>query len=336
MTKKSHETVYTIAKKAGVSASTVSRVMDGTGNVAPATASRVRTVIEAAGFQRNSLARNLSKNDSDTFAILLPDLTNPYFPVLVREIQKQSESVGFGILLCDTHNDIEVESKFLEKMISQQVKNVFIAGSTLSKEKLSSYLKVGLNFISVDRALPIPSDLVQSDNYVGACIAVEHLISLGHSEILHIQGPKGVSTSVERHAGYKDTMNKHKLQVQSTEIGNFDFSEEGGRQAFKKILQSKTKFSAIFSADDLIAIGVLFAAEENGYNVPKDFSLIGFDDIAISKYVKPRLTTIRQDIPAIAKELVAMAISSNTIRPKQKIVLPVSLEIRESTSKMKN
>jgi len=334
--KTSPETVYSIAKKAGVSASTVSRVMDGSRNVAPATVKRVQKIIDDVGFSRNSLARNLSKNESDTFAILIPDLTNPYFPILVREIQRQSDLAGFGILFCDSNSDAQVESRFLENMISRQVRNVFMAGSFLSREKLSSFFDAGLNFIAVDRALPTPSDLVQSDNYSGSCLAVEHLTSLGHSKIIHIQGPSGLSATVERNAGFRDTMNKHNFEFQDNQFANFDFSETGGRKAFQEILKSKVTFSAIFAANDEIAIGILFAAEESGYSIPSDFSLVGFDDSPISSYVRPRLTTMRQDIPAIAKELVAIAESKSTTRDYVKVLFPVSLEIRESTSKKTN
>src|SRR4051812_18414710 len=196
-------TIYDVARHAGVSSSTVSRVLAGRGTVSEATREMVLGVARRLGYRPNHVARSLATQDSDTIAVLLPDIANPFFPSLVKALQDEAQRSGYMVILGSTGADADNERRYLDTMLSKQVRHVFVVGLRLPRPEVEEYAKAGLTFIALDRSIAGASGyLVQSDNRAGARMATRHLIELGHRRIAHIAGPAGVSVSRERRRGY--------------------------------------------------------------------------------------------------------------------------------------
>lgn len=324
-------TIYDVARQAAVSPSTVSRVLAGRGTVSDATREMVLSVARDLGYRPNQIARSLATQDSDTIAVLLPDIANPFFPSLVKAIQEEAGRSGLTVLLGSSGDDVDNERRYLDTMLSKQVRHVFVVGLGLPRAEIEAYTKAGLIFIALDRALAgVSGYLVQSDNRAGARLATRHLIELGHRRIAHLSGPPGVSVSRERKRGFLEAMREAGLPVDERLIVTSPFSEDGGAAAFARL---PDEYTAIFAANDLIAIGALFEAHQRGRVVPDDFSLIGFDDVPLTRYTSPQLTTVCQDVGAMARAGMDL-IRADRVTPRRRVVtLPVSLQIRQSTAR---
>ncbi|WP_213450661.1 LacI family DNA-binding transcriptional regulator [Rhizomonospora bruguierae] len=326
-------TIYDVARHAGVSSSTVSRVLAGRGTVSEATRQRVLGVARELGYRPNHVARSLARQDSDAVAVLLPDIANPFFPSLVKALQDEAQHRGYTVILGSTGDDPDNERRYLDTMLSRQVRHVFVVGLSLPKAEVEEYARAGLTFIGLDRGVAGGNGyLVQSDNRAGAKLATRHLIELGHRRIAHIAGPPGISVSRERRRGFLEAMAEAGLPVDERLIVTSPFTEEGGAAAFVELAGRSPGYTAIFSANDLIAIGALFAAHESGLSVPEDFSLVGFDDVSLTRYTSPQLTTVRQDVARMARAGVQFIQADRPAPRRRTVTLPVSLEVRQSTT----
>jgi DNA-binding LacI/PurR family transcriptional regulator len=328
----SRATIYDVAKEAGVSSATVSRVLAGRDTVAEATRVHVLGVAERMGYRINQVARSLSSRTSDMVAVMLPDITNPFFSELVKGVQSAAFRRGLTTLICNTENDPALERRYLDGLLASQVRYILVVGLTLDSETVQGYVSAGLTFIALDRPLQHSSAvLVQSDNRGGGELAVRHLIGLGHRRIAHIAGPADVPLSADRRQGYLDAVRAAGIDVDDALLVESEFSEQGGARAFEELVRRGGGFTAIFAADDLIAMGALASARQSGRSVPEDLSLVGFDDVLHVRFTAPPLTTVRQDAMAMGDRAVDV-IATDAERPTGTVVLPVSLVIRGSTS----
>lgn len=325
-------TIYDIARASGVSASTVSRVLAGRDVVAIATRERVVAVAASMDYRTNSLARHLSSRTSDMVAVMIPDITNTFFAELVKSVQSAAMRQGYTTLICNTEGDPELERTYLDALLSRQVQHVFVVGLMLDRLQVQSYVSAGLTFVALDRPMRhARSVIVQSDNVRGAELAVHHLAELKHRRIAHIAGPSGVALSRERREGYLKALAASGLAHDDVLLVESEFSEQGGAEAFAELDRRGGHPTAVFAADDLIAIGVLSAARLSGRTVPDDLSVVGFDDMLPARFAVPPLTTVRQDAVAMADYAVQVMASPTAKRQRRKVVLPVSLVIRGST-----
>lgn len=325
-------TIYDIARAAGVSSSTVSRVLAGRTVVSEATRTNVLRVARELGYRPNHLARNLARQANDTIALLLPDIANPFFPSLVKAIQHEADRRELTVVLGNTGDDVDSERRYLDTLLSQQIRHVLVAGLRLPREELDRYGAAGLTFIALDRRVPGGNGfLVQSNHRAGARAAVRHLLELGHTRIAHVSGPPGVSVSRERKRGYVEEMTAAGLPIDDVSVVASPFTEEGGAAAFHELTARGSRHTAVFAANDLIAIGYLFAAHEAGLSVPDAFSLIGFDGVSLTRYTSPQITTIRQDVAQMAASAMAF-IAPDRTASRRTVTLPVTLEVRQSTA----
>jgi DNA-binding LacI/PurR family transcriptional regulator len=332
MPRQTRATIYDVARAAKVSPATVSRMFAGHPSVAPATRDRVAAVAAELGYRPNPLARNLSSRKSDMMAILLPDIRNPFFAELVKAVQSAAGQHGYSMMICNTEEDPELERHYLDGLISRQVKYVFAVGLTLSRRAVEAYVAAGLVFIALDRGVNDPGCyVVESDNRMGGELAVRHLIDLGHRRIAHIAGPPRVALSRDRRRGYVEGLAAAGLKVNGDLVVESEFSEQGGAEAYASLIRRRPAPTAIFAADDLIAIGAVAAARRDGCAVPEDVSIIGFDDVLMARYMSPPLTTIRQNAMAMGEQAVGLIVAPETAR-QRKIQLPVSLQVRGTTS----
>lgn len=325
-------TIYDVADVVGVSSSTVSRVLAGRGQIAAATRQSVLDAAAQLGYRPNTVARSLASGATDTLAILLPDLTNPFFPELVGEIQGQAERHGITVLLCNTHRDPDIERRFLNTLLSHQVQHVLCCGLALDRRAVEESQRAGLTFIGIDRAVAGQGTyLVQTDNRRGGYLATKHLLDLGHRRIAHVSGPANLDVARQRQRGYVEALAEAGIEPDEALVVSGQFSEEAGADAFAQLRSRGAGETAIFAANDLVAIGVLFAAHESGLRVPEDMSLVGFDDVSLTKYVSPQLTTVRQDVAAMAEAAVKIVVSADGSKRRKKITLATELIVRQST-----
>ncbi|MBN9105968.1 MAG: LacI family DNA-binding transcriptional regulator [Propionibacteriaceae bacterium] len=323
-------TIYDVAREVGFSPATVSRALAGSPAVGPDTSAAILQAAERLGFRPNALARRLSTQRSRTVGMLVPDITNPYFPMLIRHLQRQAQTLGYDVLFCDTDDDPDAELRFLESLISQQVRCAITIGLQLDAKAVASVVAQGLRIVTLDREAEHVSGLthVGSNNRAGAIMAVNYLVGLGHNRIAHISGPRKLNVATERARGYRSALAKAGIPIDDRLILEADFSDRGGAEALAALMQIDDPPTAIFASDDVMAIGAISAATDLGLRVPKDLSIVGFDDIPIASLLRPKLTTVRQDVPKLAQRAFLAAVGDEPQRNPPHI--PVTLVERKS------
>lgn len=294
-------TIYDVARLAGVSTATVSRALNGTGQIAPATRTAIEAAVQQLGYRTNTIARSLVTKSTQTIALLLPDITNPFYAELVGGIQQLALERGYTMLLCTTGGDPEQEERYLSLLRAKQVDGALVDGLVLPPERIARFVEDGFPIVCLDRDVDSPAvPLVQVDNRMGARLATEHLLSLGHMRIAHIAGAD-VRISEERLLGYRTALVAAGVEPDPALVGVGGFTEEGGAAAMAGLLAAGVELTAVFAANDLSALGALNAIAASGRRVPADVSVVGFDDVRLAAFTSPPLTTIRQPAAEIAR-----------------------------------
>ncbi|VEF47302.1 LacI family transcriptional regulator [Bacillus freudenreichii] len=286
-------TIKDVAKHAGVSKATVSRVINHNTSVNKEIKERVLASIEELGYQPNAIARSLANSTSNVIGLILPDIVNPYFPALARGIEDSAHEHGYSLFISNTDNNPDIEQEYIEKMCRQQVGGIILISSILDEEKVNKLVELGVPFVLCDRLIENSQfDTVSIDNYKAAYEAVLRLIRQGYEKIYHLSGPKHIQPADKRRQAYIDAMHEHGLEPMY-QVG--DFSYKSGYERMKSVLE-KSKISAVFAANDLIALGAMSAIHEKGLTIPNDISVIGCDDILFAQMSNPKLSTI--SVPA--------------------------------------
>ena len=327
-------TIYDVARLAGVSTATVSRALNGTGQIAPATRAAIEAAVDQLGYQPNTVARSLVTKSTQTIAVLLPDITNPFYAALVGGVQQRALESGHTMLLCTTEGDPEREEQYLSLLRAKQVDGVLVDGLVLPSERITRFVRDGLPIVCLDRDIDstlVP--LVQVDNRLGARLATAHLLDLGHKRIAHIGGAPELGISKERLEGYREAHHALGIEPYPGLVEAGGFTEEGGYEATRSLLAA-SDFTALFAANDLSAIGVLGALAEFGRRVPADVSVVGFDDLRLSRFTAPPLTTVHQPAREIAEratELLLGLAGGAAVETARHLLEPV-LVLRGSTA----
>jgi LacI family transcriptional regulator, galactose operon repressor len=334
VSKPARPTIYDVARLAGVSTATVSRALNDRGPIAPATRAAIDAAVARLGYEPNTIARSLATKSTQTIALLLPDISNPFYAALVSGIQQRAFATGHTMLLCMTESDAEREEQYLGLLRAKQVDGVLVDGLVLPPDRIAQFVREGLPIVCLDRDIDSTSvPLVQVDNRLGAQLATQHLLSLGHRRIAHVAGASGLGISGQRVAGYRSAYDVVGLAPEPTLLEVGSFTEEGGYEATLALLR-RTPFTAVFAANDLSAIGAINALIENGRSVPGDVSVVGFDDLRLSQFTTPALTTIHQpalEIGDRATQLLIELASGRKVR-KLRHVLEPRLVVRDSTA----
>lgn len=341
-------TVYDIAREANVSVATVSRVINNTAPVKKSTRDRVLELITKHQFQPNALARSLFKKETGMIGVILPDITNPFFPEVLAGLDQEARSKGYTFFLCDTvstNGDSEAqyvrESQYLSILMEKQVDGIVMIGGRInltkpSKELVSEVVEASkrVPLLLINGNLPGEGmTRVYADELEGAELATQHLIDLGHRHIAFAGGYKHMSNTTQRIRGFVKTMEKNGLRIRKEWILNGGFSVESGKRFMNQLLELPERPTAIFCANDLVAIGVMKTAHRAGIRVPEELSLIGFDDIPYASNSIPELTTISlkcYDVGRNAAELLHQMITKNKVSKNTK--LRPDLIVRESTA----
>ena len=323
-----------IANLCNVSVATVSRVINDNGRFSEKTRKKVMDVIEQYDYKINMVAKSLRTNKSRAIGVLVPNINNEFFSSVVLEIENYFFPKGYSVFICNTNGDEKREREYLRDLDVKGVDGlIYISG--LKSIPADDYLKRKIPMACIDRKLNVNSDvvLVESDNRIGGFLATQELIKKGCKNILILKSYKDVSTSQERFYGYRDALQENNLPVQEHLIKNIDITVEGAKQAVHHLIAQGIKFEGIFACNDWAALGSLIALNENQISVPQQVKIVGFDNITISKYSYPAITTINQDKKRLgqeASEALLELINGNFIR-MQHIILPVSLVVRETT-----
>jgi len=299
-------TIEDVAVAAHVSTATVSRVMNNRLVVAEETRERVLAAIERLRFRPSSLGRNLATRRTGTIGLVIADITNPFYPEVVRGVEQAASSYDMSLLLYDTAEDSEREAQALRLLGERHVDGVIICASRLSEERLTMLARVDTPLVFINRRPTVPSiGTVDVDQEVGVRAAVAHLSALGHRRIAYIGGPEQSQVQQRRLGAFTGACAERGIAVPASSIVAASPTILGGKDAARQLLHGDTtRPTAILAYNDLIAIGVIMAAREDGIAVPGELSIVGHDDIPLAGVLQPPLTTVRQPM----RELGARAV----------------------------
>jgi LacI family transcriptional regulator len=324
-----------VAKLAGVHPATASRALGErtAGMVNPQTAERVRQAADALGYRVNRVARGLKMRRSLTIGMLIPDITNPFFPGMVRGAEDRLHQAGYTLVLADTDNDPEREHVHRDVMLERQVDGLLLATSSRRDPVVDGLVAADLPFVLVNRTVEhMRVAAVIPDDHAGMALAVQHLYDLGHRVISHVAGPSITSTGSRRSAGFDSALRSLGLEPGPGREAS-GFTIQAGGEAATELFGSVPRPTAIVAANDLVALGVLDAAREIGLECPRDFSLVGFNDMAFLDRLQPPLTTVRIDeyeLGLRAAEIL-VALIDDPQAPRETVMLSPELVVRAST-----
>jgi LacI family transcriptional regulator len=331
-------TLRDVAEAAGVHPATASRALNPAtrGLVNAETARRVIKVAESLGYRPNPIARGLKTAKSGTVGLVIPDLTNPLFPPIVRGIEEVLEAAGYSGLVVNTDNDPGRERVQVESLRSRQVEGLIVATAMLQHPLLEELAREGVKMVMVNRrpeGVDVPS--ITPDDATGIRLAVDHLASLGHRRIAHLAGPDTTSTGAARARAFRAAIRDLGLDDSPELVRVCSFwTEEAGADALRDLLDSDVDCTAIVAGNDLIALGCYDVFAERDIVCPDDVSVVGFNDMPFLDKMRPPLTTIaipHHQIGAEAARLLLDAIAEPS-RPARSVQLPLSLIVRGSTA----
>lgn len=301
-------TIADVATRAGVSATTVSHVLSGKRLVGTATRERVQDAIRELGYRPNRAARQLRTNRSRMVAVIVPDITNPYFGVLTRGLADFVGGDAYGTYVCNTDGSLERELTYVHDVLDRGVDGIVLASVNVVAEHERAPLRFGTPVVCVgERLLDDDVDVVAADDEVGSRAAVRHLIEHGARRIAMIRGP--VDTGQPRDRGYQQALAEVGLSPDPKLMVRGDWTRRGGRVGMCELLELQPPPDAVFCANDLTAIGVMDAVHEHGLTVPDDIAVVGFDDVDAATIVTPQLTTVRNPAYETGREAGALLLS---------------------------
>lgn len=326
--------IYDIAKQAGVSAATVSRVINNERYVSLKTQEKVKRVLHDTGFIPNANASSLTKKRTNTFAVVVPDLTNPFFTEIIHGIEGQAAARKIAVIVSNTDENIDKERKALRFLTERRVDALIIASAARTGDHIISCLGKDTPIVLLDRQPQgLKADLVRSDDHRGAEILVDYLVGLGHRKIGFIAGKRGISTTKLRLDGYRLALEKYGLECQAELIAQGDFKKEGGREGMLALLALPNPPTSVIASNNLEAIGALSAIREMGLRVPEDISLVCLDDIELASLVYPFLTVVAQPVRtmgAVAAQLALERLDGKAEQPREVVMQMTLLERRSA------
>lgn len=334
-------TIKEIAKEANVSIATVSMVINKKDqNITEATRNRVLEVVKKYNYLPNAMAGSLVTQRTHIIGLVLPDITNPFFPGIARGAEDKANEKGYSIIFCNTDDKLEVQEKYIESLTKKMADGIIIAHSS-SSEKMPEILeRCKVPIILIDRDFDSENicGKVLVDNSKGAYMAVSYLIEQGYKKIAYLSGPLKTRTAYERLEGYKKALEYSKIQFNEKLVKFGDYRIEWGRNGVNALLDEQEDFDVIFCGNDLIAIGAMKELKEKGYLIPDDIGVMGYDDIYMASLVEPSLTTVRQPnyqmgykaMELLEERLKKAPGSENTLSEMKTITLDTEIIVRNS------
>jgi DNA-binding LacI/PurR family transcriptional regulator len=341
-------TIHDVAKAAGVSTSTVSLVLNGKlDRMRPDTSERVLKAVADLGYSTNEMARALKTGYVPTIGLVVPTVANPFWGEFARCVEHAAMAKNYQVLLCNAEGAPEREQRYVESMLARGIRGVILGSSPLSLRHMAGVTARGLQVVAFDRLTlndaGLELDSVRVDNALGAKLAVEHLLSLGHRRIAFVSGPITSANRRDRLEGYRATLREAGIEpdprlewTENVAVGDAEeIVTEIGRAAAVALLKLPDPPTAFFAINDMTAVGIYAGCRELGRSIPRDISVVGFDDIHLCRIVNPPLTTVRQPLGALMKAAVDLLITrmeepGNGAR--EHVTLTPELVRRESTT----
>jgi LacI family transcriptional regulator len=331
----SNTTIRDVARLSGVSPMTVSRVINDSERVSPETRRRVEQAISELGYVPSRLARGLSRQRTGTLSVIVPDVANPFFTAVVRAAEEVARRADYHVILCDTRADLSVERDVIEELIAHRVEGVVIAPvSDRSATHLRRLAEFGVPFVLIDRTVPgVDCDVVLGDSSGGARQLVEHLISLGHRRIGFIVESDDVSTARDRRRGYEAALNAAGISLDPALVAHAAPDPSGGSAGMARLLEFEERPTAVFTVNNLVALGAIEAVRAAGLDVPDDVAVVCFDDIEFASRLYPFLTAMEQPAQTfgtLGTQLLLERIEGRGPDRRHEVVLPGEFIIRKS------
>lgn len=305
---KQKTTIREIATHAEVSTATVSHVLNNTRYVSAEVRQRVLRACKELDYTPNSLARSLRSGKTRTIGLVLPDSSNPFFAEIGRKIEERAFQQSYSVIICNTEGNLEKELFYINTLGQKKVDGVIFVSAGGYPQSLNALQALNVPVVIADRDCVDQASfgrltVVLTDNYHGGVLATRHAIDLGHRRIACITGPSNLNPSALRETGYLQTMQQAGLVVQPDWVRRGDFSCDAGYNTALELFKLDPRPTAVFCCNDMMAIGAIRAAFDQGLRIPEDVSIIGFDDIALASYISPTLSTVHQPFEEISKEI---------------------------------
>ncbi|GHP13929.1 LacI family transcriptional regulator [Lentilactobacillus fungorum] len=339
-------TISDVSRMSGVSISTVSRVLNGNYPVKKETKEKVLKVIKELHFNRSNSARNLRTNKSNLVALVVADINNSYYSQIAKLIDDELFDQNYNLLVCNTDDSVHKETKLIHVLIEKGVDAMAISSTSLNPKNVKEAMNAGIHVVLLDRDLGVKgAPFVGNANFDEAKALTEYLVRKGHENIAFVSGTKGSVTSRDRFFGYRAALIENNLVSREEGVIPADYRQEIAYQRVKEFLkknsQSGDPYTAIFSANNLMTIGVIQAANEMGLRIPEDISVVSFGQLDAQEIISPKVTCIKQDIRRIAiesrKKLISLADGSgeevkSTVVPGKLVVGDSVLDLSKNKS----
>lgn len=328
-------TIYDVAREAGVSMATVSRVVNGNPNVKPTTRKRVHEAIERLGYRPNAVARGLASKKTTTVGVIIPDISSIFFSELARGIEDIATMYKYNIILCNSDHNKEKEIHLINTLLEKQVDGIVFMGSEITREHEEAFRLSPVPVVlsaTIDDHKKLPS--VNIDYEQAAHDAVKALIDQGHEHISMLTGTlEDPINGYLKFSGYKKALLDAGREVDDKYVFIGDYTYDSGLEAMKRIIELDTPPTAIFASTDEMALGLIHGAQDNGKSVPGDFDIIGFDNTRLAAMVRPTLSTVVQpmyDIGAVSMRLLTKYMNKEDVEDHV-VLLPHRIAYRQST-----
>jgi LacI family transcriptional regulator len=342
MNKSKRPTIADVARVAGVSKSTVSRVLnDRTHHMRQGTRQRVLQAMDELGYRPSAVARSLVSKRTHTVGLLISDVGNPFYPEVIHGVEDVALAAGYDVFLCNTSYDLERGMAFVRSLADKQVDGTMLMSSSMSDELVLELARHQIPVVVLDWQLGSVDGMVGTiavDFRTGIRAAANHLVDLGHRHIAHVSGPAALRTACNRRDFFLDALADRGIDRATVTVVEGNFRIDGGRQAMAALAALTERPTAVFAGNDLMALGIVWEARKRGLDVPQDLSVVGLDDILLAQQNVPPLTTValpRYDIGSIAMQmlldLIPVAQESQSI-PIYRETVSTHLSVRQSTA----
>ena len=328
-------TIHDVAKRAGVGSITVSRVINNSGYISSETRERIQKAIDELGYVPNTLARSLRSRRTNTVALIVTDITNPFFTTLARGVEDAANEAGYTVIFCNTDESAAKEEKYLNVLLQKQVDGLLLVPTQRSVNSIHQILKHGTPVVVLDRRIPeVDVDSVRCDSLDGAYKLTKYLVSLGHRQIAIMSGAVGVSTADDRVAGYRKALEEDGIAISDRYILRGEFTSDSGYSMTEQAINLPLRPTALIAANNFITIGAMKALQEAEMEVPEDMALAGFDDLPPAIVTFPFFTVVSQpayEMGTQAMQLLLKRLSAKEVVAFQEVILPTQLIVRRSS-----